>query len=102
MATRGAPPASLPAKVTPASPNQTLYVVNLPNKLNKQGLRVDLYMLFSTYGVVLDVVALKTPGMRGSAHIVFKDIQTATMTMRALDGYEFYGRKLVSDYQRLL
>ena len=35
-------------------------------------------MLFSTYGPVLDVVALKTMKMRGQAHIVFRDLQAAT------------------------
>ena len=53
-------------------------------------------MLFSTFGPVLDVVALKTMSMRGQAHIVFRDIQTATQAMRAVDGEEFLGKKLVS------
>lgn len=52
-------------------------------------------MLFSTYGPVLDVVALKTMKMRGQAHIVFRDVQAATQAMRSLDGQEFLGRKLV-------
>jgi U2 small nuclear ribonucleoprotein B'' len=53
-------------------------------------------MLFSTYGPVLDVVALKTMKMRGQAHIVYRDIQTATQAMRALHGFEFFGMPLVS------
>jgi U2 small nuclear ribonucleoprotein B'' len=53
-------------------------------------------MLFSTYGPVLDVVALKTMKMRGQAHITFRDIQTATQAMRSLEGFEFLGRPLVS------
>jgi RNA recognition motif-containing protein len=52
-------------------------------------------MLFSTYGPVLDVVALKTMKMRGQAHIVYRDIQTATQAMRSLDGFEFFGMPLV-------
>lgn len=57
-------------------------------------------MLFSTYGPVLDIVALKTMSMRGQAHVVFRDIQAATQAMRALDGEEFLGRNLVSDLTR--
>ena len=95
MSTRGAPP-NLPAKVAAIPPNQTLYVTNLPSaKIQKEDIRTALYMLFSTYGSVLDVVALKTMKMRGQAHIVYKDIQTATMAMRALDGFEFLGRPMV-------
>lgn len=52
-------------------------------------------MLFSTHGPVLDVVALRTSKMRGQAHIVYRDIGTATQAMRTLDGFEFFGMKMV-------
>ncbi|KAG5928939.1 hypothetical protein E4U42_007644 [Claviceps africana] len=92
---------SLPAKVQPIAPNQTLYVTNLPSsKIQKADLRTALYMLFSTYGPVLDVVALKTMNMRGQAHIVFRDVQTATQAMRSLDGQEILGRKLTVQYAK--
>lgn len=55
-----------------------------------------LYMLFSTYGPVLDVVALKTTKMRGQAHIVFRDIHASTQAMRSLQDFDFFGSKLVS------
>ncbi|KAK4038747.1 hypothetical protein C8A01DRAFT_17197 [Parachaetomium inaequale] len=100
MATR-APPPGLPAKVASVPPNQTLYVSNLPSaKIQKEDLRTALYMLFSTYGAVLDVVALKTMKMRGQAHIVYKDIQTATQAMRSLDGFEFFGQPMKISYAR--
>ncbi|KAL2199234.1 hypothetical protein P885DRAFT_31323 [Corynascus similis CBS 632.67] len=100
MATR-APPPGLPAKVASVPPNQTLYVTNLPSaKIQKEDLRTALYMLFSTYGAVLDVVALKTMKMRGQAHIVFKDIQTATQAMRSLNGFEFFGREMKISYAK--
>ncbi|KAF4123431.1 RNA recognition motif [Geosmithia morbida] len=96
-----APNASLPAKVQPIPPNQTLYVTNLPSsKIQKADLRTALYMLFSTYGPVLDVVALKTMKMRGQAHIVFRDIQAATQAMRSLDGQQFLGRPLKIQYAK--
>lgn len=83
------------------SPNQTLYVTNLPSaKLQKPDLRIALYMLFSTYGPVLDVVALKTMKMRGQAHIVYRDIQTATQAMRALSGTQFLGKNLKIEYAK--
>jgi U2 small nuclear ribonucleoprotein B'' len=75
----------------------SLYVTNLPSsKMQKEDLRTALYMLFSTYGPVLDIVALKTMKMRGQAHVVYRDIQTATQAMRALHGFEFFGREMVS------
>ncbi|KAK3393026.1 hypothetical protein B0H63DRAFT_7347 [Podospora didyma] len=95
MATRAAPPANLPTKVVAVPPNQTLYVTNLPStKVSKYDLRVALYMVFSTYGAVLDVVALRTAKMRGQAHIVFKDAAIATQAMRSLNGADFLGREM--------
>jgi U2 small nuclear ribonucleoprotein B'' len=52
-------------------------------------------MLFTTYGVVLDVIALKTMKMRGQAHIVFRDADASTQAMRALQGFNFFGREMV-------
>ncbi|KAL6694871.1 hypothetical protein J3F84DRAFT_349146 [Trichoderma pleuroticola] len=96
-----APNASLPAKVQPIPPNQTLYVTNLPSaKIQKPDLRTALYMLFSTFGPVLDIVALKTMEMRGQAHIVFRDIQAATQAMRSLDGHTFLGRPMKIQYAK--
>ncbi|KAJ6786805.1 hypothetical protein PWT90_03856 [Aphanocladium album] len=101
-ASRGLQPnSSLPAKVQPIPPNQTLYVTNLPSaKIQKADLRTALYMLFSTFGPVLDIVALKTMAMRGQAHIVFRDIQAATQAMRTLDGEEFLGRAMKIQYAK--
>lgn len=74
----------------------SLYITNLPSaKIKKPDLRTALYLLFSTYGPVLDIVVLKTMRMRGQAHVVYRDIQTATQAMRALNGTEFLGMNMV-------
>jgi U2 small nuclear ribonucleoprotein B'' len=81
-------------------PNQSLYVQNLPEKLQKHDLRRALYMLFSPYGAILDIVALKTRAMRGQAHVLFKDIPSASQAMRACQDFEFYGRKIRISYSK--
>ena len=73
----------------------SLYCSNLPDKLRKDDLRLSLYTLFSTYGPVLDVVALKTMKMRGQAHVVYRDVHASTQAMRALQGFEFFGKEMV-------
>jgi hypothetical protein len=95
-ATRGS--AALGTKNKPTyPPNSTLYITNLPSsKIQKDDLRRALYMLFSTYGSVLDIVAMRTMKMRGQAHVTYKDVQTATQAMRALQKFEFFGREMVS------
>lgn len=74
----------------------SIYCKNLPDQLPKDDLKRNLYMLFATYGVVLDVIALKTSKMRGQAHIVFRDIDSSTQAMRALQGFSFFGKEMVS------
>ncbi|KAG8063730.1 hypothetical protein GUJ93_ZPchr0003g17675 [Zizania palustris] len=48
-------------------PNQTVYLRNLNEKVKKEELKRSLYALCSQYGRILDVVALKTPKLRGQA-----------------------------------
>lgn len=81
-------------------PNQSLYIKNLPEKFQKDDLRRALYMLFSPYGAVIDVTAMKTSKMRGQAHVLFKDIQSANQAMRACQGLEFFGRQMVRSSSR--
>jgi U2 small nuclear ribonucleoprotein B'' len=76
----------------------SLYVKNLNDKINKNELKRALYMLFSTYGPVLDIVTTRVgankKSMRGQAHVVYRDVQTATQGMRSLQGFELFGRDL--------
>ncbi|KAA8901863.1 hypothetical protein FN846DRAFT_891702 [Sphaerosporella brunnea] len=81
-------------------PNQTLYVQNLNDKIRKPDLRLSLYTLFGTYGVVLDVVALKTGKARGQAFIAFRDVASATQAMRALDGFNIFGKEMRISYAK--
>ncbi|KAJ1950095.1 hypothetical protein EC988_004513, partial [Linderina pennispora] len=79
-------------------PNQTLYIRNLNDKIQKPVLKETLYSLCVSYGRVLDIVALKTTKMRGQAFIVFSDIASATTAMRHLNGRTVFGRPLCIEY----
>lgn len=75
-------------------PNQTIYINNLNEKIKKEELRKSLYAMFSQFGTVLDVVALKTLKMRGQAFVVFKDVLSATNAMRAMQLFPFYDKQM--------
>ena len=81
---------------TRTAPSQSLYIQNLPEKLQKHDLKRNLYMLFTTYGPVLDITAVKSSKMRGQAHVLFRDTNTATQAMRHTQGMDFFGREMVS------
>ncbi|KTW30144.1 hypothetical protein T552_00622 [Pneumocystis carinii B80] len=80
--------------------NVSLYCRNLNDKIKKEDLRQCLYCLFSVYGPVLDIVVLKTKKMRGQAHIVFRDVASATAAMRALQGFSFFEKEMKIEYAK--
>ncbi|KAJ3373804.1 U2 snRNP complex subunit msl1 [Allomyces arbusculus] len=83
-----------------AAAAQTLYVKNLCTKVQKQELRQALYYYFSSYGAVVDVVALKTPKMRGQAFIVFRDASDAAAALRDANGKLMFDKPMTIDHAR--
>ncbi|KAF9080109.1 hypothetical protein BGX29_002653 [Mortierella sp. GBA35] len=81
-------------------PNQTIYVRNLNEKINKTELKRSLYCLFSAYGKIISIVASKTMRDRGQAFIAFSDIVAATAALRGLQGFNFYGEPLEIQYAK--
>lgn len=58
-------------------------------------LKKSLYAIFSQFGPILDIVALKTLKMRGQAFVVFQDISSATNALRSMQGFPFYDKPMV-------
>ena len=83
-----------------APPSQSLYLQNLPSKVQKDDLRRLLYTLLSLYGPVLDINIVKNAKMRGQAHVLFRDVQTATTAMRACQGMEISGNQVKIFYSK--
>lgn len=52
-------------------PSHTLYINNLNEKIKKDVLKKVLYMLFSQYGRVIQIVACKGMKMRGQVSDLF-------------------------------
>lgn len=77
-----------------SGPNATLYLKGLNDKVRKEELRRSLYLLFSQYGAVIDVVAVKSDKMRGQAFVVFSQVAHATDARKDLIERSFYGKPL--------
>lgn len=76
-------------------PNNTIYINNLNEKIKKDELKKSLYAIFSQFGQILDIVALKTLKMRGQAFVIFKEIGSATNALRSMQGFPFYDKPMV-------
>ncbi|KQK22074.1 U2 small nuclear ribonucleoprotein B'' [Brachypodium distachyon] len=83
-------------------PNQTIYLRNLNEKIKKEELKRSLYALCSQYGRILDVVALKTPKLRGQAWVAFSEITAATNAFRGLQDFDFYGKRMRVQYAKTM
>ncbi|XP_064383956.1 U1 small nuclear ribonucleoprotein A-like [Halichondria panicea] len=81
-------------------PNQSLYINNLNEKVKKEELKKSLYAIFSQFGPILDIVALKTLKMRGQAFVVFSDIPSASNALRSMQGFPFYDKPMRITYAK--
>lgn len=81
-------------------PNHTIYINNLNEKIKKDELKKSLYAIFSQFGQILDIVALKTLKLRGQAFVIFKDINAATNALRSMQGFPFYDKPMRIQYGR--
>ncbi|KAG2327582.1 hypothetical protein Bca52824_010310 [Brassica carinata] len=75
-------------------PNQSIYIKNLNERIKKEELKRSLYCLFSQFGRILDVVALKTPKLRGQAWVAFSDVTAATNAVRQMQNFPFYDKPM--------
>ncbi|XP_046968628.1 U1 small nuclear ribonucleoprotein A [Vanessa cardui] len=82
-------------------PNHTIYINNLNEKIKKEELKKSLYAIFSQFGQILDIVAMKTLKMRGQAFVIFKEISSATVALRSMQGFPFYDKPMRIQYSKL-
>ncbi|PAA59166.1 hypothetical protein BOX15_Mlig016031g2, partial [Macrostomum lignano] len=82
------------AMVMDNRPCHTIYVNNLNDRVKKSDLKAGLYYLFNQFGKVVDLVAMKTPSMRGQAFIGYKDISHATVAVRSLQGFLLFDKPM--------
>ncbi|XP_002889626.2 LOW QUALITY PROTEIN: U2 small nuclear ribonucleoprotein B'' 2 [Arabidopsis lyrata subsp. lyrata] len=82
-------------------PNQSIYIKNINEKIKKEELKRSLYCLFSHFGRILDVVALKTPKLRGQAWVVFTQVTAASNAVLQMQNFPFYDTFSSLMFQRI-
>lgn len=81
-------------------PNHTIYINNLNEKIKKDELKKSLYAIFSQFGQIMDIIALKTLKMRGQAFVIFSDINSASNALRSMQGFPFYDKPMRIHYAK--
>ncbi|KAJ5070256.1 u1 small nuclear ribonucleoprotein a [Anaeramoeba ignava] len=81
-------------------PNQTIYIHNINEKIKKNELRAQLYELFTEFGKIHDIVAMRTNKMRGQAFIAFSDTNSASLAKRKMQGFLFQQKPLKIEFAK--
>ncbi|CAD6190729.1 unnamed protein product [Caenorhabditis auriculariae] len=81
-------------------PNHTIYINNLSDRVKKDELKKSLHMIFTQFGEIIAVMSFRTDKMRGQAHVVFKEVSSASNAMRAMQGFPFYEKPLRIQYAK--
>ena len=63
-------------------------------------MKKSLYAIFSQFGQILDIVALKNLKMRGQAFVIFKEINSASAALKSMQGFPFYDKPMRIAYAR--
>lgn len=82
--------------VVTQEPSYTIYVSNLNDQINIQTLKENLYILFITYGDIIDINIDQS--IRGQAFVIFSDIASASHALRAAQGEIMFGKPLKLQY----
>ncbi|KAK8440983.1 hypothetical protein ACI3LY_000727 [Candidozyma auris] len=86
------------AKRSRSEVQQTIYIKNLNDKIPKHVVRHTLYLLFSTYGDVIEILMPRK--MRGQAHVVLDNKASANSALRGLQRTSVFGKELHLDYAK--
>lgn len=81
--------------------SQTLYIKNLNDQIHPSLLKSNLYILFSTYGDVFEIVIKPhDKKMRGQAHVILNDPLSAELALKSLQDFNFFGKPLHIEFSR--
>ncbi|RKP26740.1 hypothetical protein SYNPS1DRAFT_9570, partial [Syncephalis pseudoplumigaleata] len=80
------------------TPNNTLYIKNLNERVKLPALKTSLETLFEQYGALHDVHVKKYVRMRGQAFIVFKELDSAVKALKEVQGFPLYNKPMVIAY----
>ncbi|GLT42441.1 hypothetical protein SLA2020_164390 [Shorea laevis] len=82
------------------SPNMTLYINNLNEKIKIDQLKKSLLAVFSQFGKILDVLTFKTLKHKGQAWVVFEEVNSASNALRQMQGFPFYDKEMRIQYAK--
>ncbi|PIA44354.1 hypothetical protein AQUCO_01700155v1 [Aquilegia coerulea] len=88
------------SNTTDVTPNQTIYINNLNEKIKLDELKKSLFAVFSQFGKIMEVLAFKTLKHKGQAWVVFDEVSSATNALKQMNGFPFYDKPMRIQYAK--
>lgn len=82
------------------SPNQTIYINNLNEKVKLDELKKSLNAVFSQFGKILEILAFKTFKHKGQAWVVFDNTESASTAIAKMNNFPFYDKEMRIQYAK--
>lgn len=93
-------PPPTPKQSPCTTPNNTIYINNLNEKIKLPALKKALSTIFEQYGEILEIIVQDNFRMRGQAFVVFKEQESATNAIKGVQGFALQGKPMVIQYAR--
>lgn len=81
-------------------PNSTIYINNLDEDVTTDVLKKSLHAIFSTFGQIINIIALQSSTMCGQAFVVYKEVSSATNALREMQGYALDDKPIFIAYSK--
>jgi len=72
----------------------SLYISNLNERVPPKELRKALLIVFSQFGIVVDIFTAKKYKLRGQAWVIYADSSSTASAIQVLQGFPFYNKPL--------
>lgn len=79
-------------------PNETLYIKNLNDKIKCEDMKKSLKNIFNQYGLIEDIIVMKSFWRKGQAWIVYDTIESSTKALNSLQGFVLFGKIMQINY----
>lgn len=79
-------------------PNETIYIKNLNDRIKPEEMKKNLKDLFKQFGIIKDIIVMKSFWRKGQAWIIYDTIESSTKALNAMQGYFLFGKILQINY----
>lgn len=83
-------------------PCQTIYINNLNEKIKIEDMQKALRAVFNQFGVIEDIIAMKSVQRKGQAYISFEELESAENALKSMQGFPLFQKPLRIEFAKTM